>query len=108
MIYNGVPNNGVCNSVDEAQTIGGTDFNTTTESPAYVGYMLPAVDKRYIYHHKTANGGSLFGTGVTYSDGMYILTDTSSTYDNYHHYSCNNRSGTCSTVRYYYHYHHKR
>ena len=102
MIYNGVPNNGVCNSVDEAQTIGGTNFNTTTESPAYVGYMLPAVDKRYRYHNNTANGGSLFGTSVTYSDGMYILTDTSSTYDNYHHYSCNNRSGTCSTVRYYY------
>ena len=48
------------------------------------------------------NTGSLFGNSFTYSNGTYTLTDTTTTRDNTHNYSCNNTTGSCATVRYYY------
>ena len=84
------------------EEIGGTKFNENYNSPAYVGYMYnPDTLITYKANSRTTSG-SLFGNGVSYSNGIYTLTNTSTTYDNNHHYTCNNTSGTCSIVRYYY------
>ena len=56
----------------------------------------------YTYKSGAATEGSLFGSNFTYSNGTYTLTNTSTTKDSTHHYSCNNAEGTCSTIRYYY------
>ena len=100
MIYNGVPNSGVCNNQGVDQQIGTSAFNNNYNSLAYVGYMYNP-NTLLITGSSEAADGSLFGAGVTYSDGTYTLTNTSTTYDYYHHYTCNNSTGTCSTVRYY-------
>ena len=39
LIYNGIPNNGVCNATGEATEIGKSVFNTENNDPKYVGYM---------------------------------------------------------------------
>jgi hypothetical protein len=59
-------------------------------------------NKLYTYKSGTATSGSTYGTGVTYDGTSYTQTNTSTTLDATHHYSCNNTTGTCSTVRYYY------
>ena len=102
MIYNGVPSNGQCNNTGAAQQIGTSTFNTNDNSPAYVGYMYDSNSLITYKANTAATTGSLFGTSVTYSGGSYTLTNTSTTYDTTHHYTCNNTFGTCSTVRYYY------
>ena len=99
MIYNGVPDEGKCTATGTGQQIGTSKFNESSNSLAYVGYMYNNV---YVTESGEADSGSLFGNGVTYSEGMYTLTDTQTSIDSTHHYTCNNTSGTCSTVRYYY------
>ena len=102
LIYNGEQNEGECNNTGEAQQIGQSQFNIDSNSPAYLGYMYNP-STMITYKGKTAaTSGSLFGNGVSYSGGTYTLTNTSTTYDANHHYTCNNEAGTCSTVRYYY------
>ena len=101
LLYNGVPSNGQCNNSGTAQQIGTSAFNTNYDSPAHVGYMYnpsTLITRKY----EAATSGSLFGKGVSYSGGTYTLTNTSTTYDTTHHYTCNNTTGKCSTVRYYY------
>ena len=89
----------ISSSIGRAQ-IGTSPFNANRFSPAMVGYMF---NKSYDYAGKAApTSGSLMGSGVTYSNGTYTLVNTSTTKDATHHYSCNNSTGTCSTVRYYY------
>ncbi len=39
LIYNGTPNNGVCNNTGDATEIGKGAFNTEGNDPKYVGYM---------------------------------------------------------------------
>ena len=102
LIYNGVPSNGQCNNEGTAQQIGTSKFNTDDDSPAYVGYMYNPSTLITYKGYSTATSGNLFGKGVSYSGGTYTLTNTSTTYDGNHHYTCNNATGTCSTVRYYY------
>ena len=102
MIYNGVPSDGKCTATREEQQIGTTAFNSSSNSPAYVGYMYNPSTLITNKGNGYATSGSLFGQGVSYSDGVYILTDTSTTYDANHHYTCNDTIGSCSTVRYYY------
>ncbi|MBQ3298263.1 MAG: hypothetical protein IJG97_05675 [Bacilli bacterium] len=103
LVYNGVPSSGQCNNSGADTSIGISAFNSNYNSPAYVGYMYnPSTLISYI-KNKSATEGSLFGTGVTYSRGWYTLTNTSTAYDETHHYTCNNTTGTCTTVRYYYH-----
>lgn len=102
LVYNGVPSSGECNNSGADTSIGTSAFNSSYNSPAYVGYMYnPSTLITYVAN-SAATEGSLFGTGVTYSGGTYTLTSTSTTYDATHHYTCNNTTGTCSTVRYYY------
>ena len=82
--------------------IGQSQFNPDCNSPAYLGYMYNPSTMITYKGRTAATTGSLFGNGVSYSGGTYTLTNTSTTYDANHHYTCNNTTGTCSTVRYYY------
>ena len=102
LIYNGEIIDGVCNNTGEAQQIGQSQFNPDCNSPAYLGYMYNPSTMITYKGRTAATTGSLFGNGVSYSGGTYTLTNTSTTYDANHHYTCNNTTGTCSTVRYYY------
>lgn len=43
LIYNGVPNNGVCNNTGEDSQIGTSSFNSSSDSLAYNGYMYNSV-----------------------------------------------------------------
>ena len=86
--------------------IGQTPFNASYRSPAMIGYMF---NKVYKYAANSApTSGSLMGNDVKYENGEYTLlpasgeTTLGTTKDNTHHYSCNNTTGKCSTVRYYY------
>ena len=103
IVYNGVPVDGTCpaNRGNDA-TIGNSAFNSSYKSPAYVGYMYNPDTLIEYKANSAATSGSLFGTNVTYQNGTYTLTNTSTTLDENHHYTCNNTTGTCSTVRYYY------
>ena len=101
LIYNGIPNEGKCNNNGESTQIGTSQFNEAGNSVAYVGYMYNPDTLILNPRSAKAETGSLFGTGVTYSNGEYTLTNTS-TYNNNHHYTCNNTSGKCETVRYYF------
>ena len=102
IVYNGTPtNDNKCtNTTGEATQLSTTSaFNPSYDSPAYNGYMYGTV---YPYKSGAGTKGSLFGSNFTYSNGTYTLTNTSTTKDSTHHYSCNNAEGTCSTIRYYY------
>ena len=101
IVYNGEPTaEGKCtNTTGTATQISTSAFNSSSNSPAYNGYMYGTV---YPYKSGAATEGSLFGSSFTYSGGTYTLTNTSTTKDNTHHYCCNNAEGTCATVRYYY------
>ena len=79
--------------------IGQTPFNANDKSPAMVGYMF---NKIYNYKQESSTSGTVYGNDVTYSGGQYTLTNTSTTRDNTHHYSCNNTTGTCANVRFIY------
>ena len=102
LLYNGVPTDGKCTATGTGQQIGKSAFNTNYDSPAYVGYMYNPNTLINNAGNTAADSGSLFGTGVTYSNGIYTLTNTSASYDSTHHYTCNNSTGSCSVVRYYY------
>ena len=97
---NGCDNTGT----DTHISLSGTNmfaFNTSYNSPAYVGYMYGDV---YTYNSGAAVFGAYYGSGFTYSNGTYKLTNPSTTIDNTHHYTCNltTAEGTCATIRYYY------
>ena len=111
LIYNGVPDgSGTCDNTGSASQIGTKAFNSSSGSPAYVGYMYGTP-----YTYKSKNMSSItdtyyYGNDVTYSNGTYTLTDTisssswSSIYNgglNNNHYTCMG-STTCSTVYYIY------
>ena len=70
-----------------------------------VGYMF---NKAYNYKSGAPTSGSLMGNDVSYSNGTYTLLPASgeseleTTKDATHHYTCNNTTGTCNKVRYYY------
>ena len=85
--------------------IGTSSFNANRNSPAMVGYMF---NKVYNYKYGAPTSGSLMGNDVSYSNGTYTLLPASgelelgTTKDDTHHYTCNNTTGTCNKVRYYY------
>ena len=93
-------NTGINTQID----LSGTNmfaFNTSNISPAYVGYMYGDV---YTCLEEEAVSGAYYGSGFTYSNGLYTLTNASTTIDATHHYTCNltTSDGTCATIRYYY------
>ena len=85
--------------------IGKSPFNANYGSPAMVGYMF---NKVYNYKSGAPTSGSLMGNDVSYSNGTYTLlpadgeSTLGTTKDATHHYTCNNTTGTCNKVRYYY------
>ena len=85
--------------------IGTSAFNANKTSPAMVGYMF---NKVYKYTNSAPTSGSLMGNNVAYSGGTYTLLPASgesvlgTIEDNNHHYTCNNTTGTCNKVRFYY------
>ena len=101
IVYNGEPtqDNKCTNTTGTVTQISTSKFNSSYNSPAYNGYMYGTV---YPYKSGAATEGSLFGSSFTYSGGTYTLANTTSAADNTHHYTCNNDTGTCSTIRYYY------
>lgn len=103
LIYNGVhTDNNKC--ATNNSTIGSSQYNDNNVSLAHVGYMYnPDTLVEYVDSTRQ-NGNSLTGNDVIYENGQYTLINTSTTIDNNHHYSCNNLTGTCETVRYYYNY----
>ena len=102
LLYSGIPNEGKCDNTRDNQHIATSPFNNSGKSPAYVGYMYDPDTVLITTNYSTPQSGSLFGAGVIYSEGNYTLTNTSTTLDANHHYTCNNTTGTCSVVRYYY------
>ena len=111
LIYNGVPDgSGTCDNTGSASQIGTKAFNSSYNSPAYVGYMYGTP---YTYKSKSMSSITdtyYYGNDVTYSNGTYTLTDSisssswSSIYNgglNNNHYTCMG-STTCSTVYYIY------
>ena len=103
ILKNGVLLDIGCDNIGMAQQIGTSVINSNSRSPAYVGYMIPNSSKIKNYNYGVATRGSLFGTGVTYDGSNYTLTNTSTTYDTTHHYTCNDTIGSCPIVRYYFH-----
>ncbi len=108
LVYNGSPDaSGHCTNITGTATqIKTSTFNSSYNSPAYVGYMYGTKDGSstgtpYTYSTK-AVGSYKAGTSVTYSGGTYTLTNTADTIDNNHHYTCFSTSETCSTVYYVY------
>ena len=114
LIYDGKPTNGQCNNTKEATTIGNIQFNTSYDSPAYVGYMY---NTAYVANEKNItklSGNIVFGNDATYdaSTKKYTLKDTktltnpsnwNTEYSNYtdrYHYTCFSSGTTCQNVYY--------
>ena len=85
-----------------------TKYNTSGDSPAYVGYMYGTVYKRS-YKDAYTFGTYYYGSDVTWNGTTYTLSDAESgtIADMYSklsakHYTCLNTSSSCSTVYYIY------
>ncbi len=103
IIYDGDSNNGQCNNSGETSKIGNSVFNENSDSLADIGYMY-GTRYRYAYLQDKAY---IYGSDVTYSNGVYTLTDISAsdTISNIKtkHYTCRSATSvTCSTVYYAY------
>ena len=100
-----ITENGCANTgTDTHISLSGTNmfaFNTSYNSPAYVGYMYGDV---YTYNSGAATSGAYYGSSFTYDGTNYTLVDPVTTKNNTHHYTCNltTADGTCATIRYYY------
>ena len=113
LIYNGVYSEETkCNNTGTSVYIDSnkTAFNTSTDSPAYVGYMYGTV---YALSAKFASdfGEYYYGNDVTWNGTTYTLSDAESgtiadmlLYSelNNKHYTCLSTSSSCSTVYYIY------
>ena len=112
IVYNGVQKDGSCNNTGTDSQIGTSAFNTSYNSPAYVGYMYNTV---YPVASKSMSSESniVFGNSFDYNrnNSTYTLTNTktvatwSSGYNtiNNNHYTCMTTGTTCSSI-YYVHY----
>ena len=98
-----------CNNTGNASQLASTKaFNSSSDSPAYVGYMY---NKVYTYSSKTMSSQSniVFGNTFTYN-GTYTLSGTktvktwSSGYNtiNSNHYTCFTAGTTCTSLYYVY------
>lgn len=116
IIYDGVPNNGVCNNTGTSSEIGKSAFASENNSPAYLGYKYGI---RYTPGSYTLqfNAGStiMYGKTISYANGTYTLETTltvknqnfSTSYSNtstsglrYRHFTCLTSSNTCTTAYY--------
>ena len=100
-----------CNNTGTDSQIGTSAFNSSYNSPAYVGYMFNK-DKVYTCLSKLMSSQSniVFGNSFTYTNGTYTLTNTmtvatwSSGYNtiNNNHYTCMTTGTTCTSIYYVY------
>ena len=96
-----------CNNTgtDTQISLSGTTtfpFNTSSNSPAHVGYMYGDV---YAYSSSYWTSGAKFGSSFTWDGTYYKLEDATVTTPNpTHHYSCNSTDAeaTCTDLRYVY------
>ena len=98
-----------CNNTETDSEIGKSAFNSSKDSPAYVGYMHNTV---YPITSKSMSSQSniVFGNSFTYANETYTLTGTktvatwSSEYNtiNNNHYTCMTTGTTCSSIYYVY------
>ena len=102
LIYNGESIDGKCNNSGYSSQISNLSFNKKANSLAYFGYMYNPDTLVGFEGNAEQNSNVKYGKSVTHSNGSYQLVNTSTSLDNYHHYTCNNTSGVCSEVRYYY------
>ena len=114
LIYDGKPTNGQCNNTGADATIGNIQFNTSSNSPAYVGYMYNTAHTASSKDITTLSGNIVFGNDATYdaSTKKYTLKDTktltnpsnwNTEYSNYtdkYHYTCFSSGTTCQNVYY--------
>ena len=114
LIYDGKPSNGQCNNTGADTTIGNIQFNTSYNSPAYVGYMYNTAHTASSKDITTLSGNIVFGNDAIYdaSTKKYTLKDTktltnpsnwNSEYSNYtdrYHYTCFSSGTTCQNVYY--------
>ena len=113
LVYNGTPTDGKCNNTTGTVTqLSSTSaFNSSSNLPAYVGYMHDGA--AYTRGSSTGTGWK-YAPDVSYDNGAYTLIDKgtyvvetkdtiSGTNLNYHHYTCGNATDTsCATVKYVY------
>ena len=114
LIYDGKPTNGQCNNTGADTTIGNIQFNTSYNSPAYVGYMYNTAHTASSKDITALSGNIVFGNDATYdaSTKKYTLKDTKiltnpsnwgTEYSNYtdkYHYTCFSSGTTCQSVYY--------
>ena len=100
IIYNGQYNNTCTN---DSNYIGNTKWYGDVASLNSIGYMH-SYDQYDMLNTGSAVNNAIFGNDVEYKNGEYSLIDPSNEIDNNHHYTCNNTTGTCEKVRYYYSY----
>ena len=101
--------NKTCDNTLMDSQIGTSVFNSSFNSPAYVGYMY---NKVYANSSKSMSSQSniVFGKSFNYANGTYTLTDTltvatwSSGYNtiNNNHYTCMTPGTTCTSIYYVY------
>lgn len=84
---------------ENTQLPQGSRYNTNSNSFAYNGYMYGEL---YNMSSGRITYGSLVGESFDYNNGEYVLKKTQTSLDNNHHYTCNNESGKCSDLRYYF------
>ena len=112
MIYNGVQTNGSCNNSGTASQLASTKaFNSSSNSPAYVGYMYNTVYthlSKSIISSISFSGSKIVGDSVTYSGSTYTLNNTSTVSVSSSNisemvgkYTCNSSSATSCSNPYY-------
>ena len=109
LIYNGVPSSdGSCDNTGTDSQIGKSKYNPAYTSFAYNGYMYNEVYEVDLMDMDDSKE-IMYGSSITYSNGMYTLKDTFSTstwstdystIGSKYHYTCLNSDGTCSEVYY--------
>ncbi len=114
IVYNGVQKNGSCNNTGTDSQIGTSAFNSSYNSPAYVGYMHNTVypsSSKAIISSEYFSGTKAYGVSASYNmtHFTYTLTnaktiDVSSSNIStlVGKYTCNSSSttGTCSNLWY--------
>ena len=111
LIYNGIYKEDTkCNNTGTDVYIdsNGTEFNVTSNSPAYVGYMYGTV---YVVAYKSTEdfGTYYYGNDITWDGTTYTLIDAESgtianMYDKLttKHYTCFSTDLSCNTINYIY------
>ena len=76
LIYDGVPSDGQCNNTGDAATIGESEFNTSSNDNAYVGYMYGTTgSSTYASTHANTNDSTIKGVIDTwYHNNMTSYT----------------------------------